>query len=404
MIVNTSGSYKWIDLTLNAAGGYVSNGGMCNKLGNKDGKLYGKTTSYPVAQHPEYFESWKVSDADNLLLGKYRLTKPEKAVPVTKCVLPTGPKPKPKPSPVVTLPPYVPVITTSVAPKPLTSAAPVQSSPAPVQSSSAPVSSVAPSSSPAPAASSAAPSSSGAPAASSVVPSSSAIPAASSAAPSSSPAPVQTTAQETYAVTTVPVATTTQPKPTQVPPPPPEYKTQVENHCKNLFKEECGTVVDREFYVQACIKDALLLGSLVNAEATKIQYMAQCKTKTDYLKEDADDKKAEKAKEIQETAGLGPNKCPKDCSGNGVCGDNGCRCKPSFGGQDCSVDLTKMISYDQETKKYNPTTPTTVYPEVGSMPASDKEVQDLKPKGTTQIVSSAKAIGVSFGFILLSML
>jgi hypothetical protein len=410
MIVHTSDSYKWIDLTLNAAGGYSNNGGMCNRLGNKDGRLYAKSGPLPIAQHPDFFESWKVSDPENLLLGNYRLTEPDRSVPVSKCVLPTGPKPKPSPSPVVTLPAYVPVITTSVAPAPATSSvpavAPSPSAVTSVQTSVAASSSAAP----APASSSTAAQSSPAAAVSSssaaatVSSPAAAVPSTSVAAAPSTSAYVEPPAQ----ITTVPLqSTAVRPQPTTVPPPPQEYKDQVENHCKQLFKEDCAAVVDKKFYVQACIKDAILLGSLAYSETTKTQYLAQCKTKTDYMREDVSDQVKQKAEEIQSKAGLGTNQCTNNCSGNGICGNNGCRCKPGFGGSDCSVDLTKMMSYDQEKQKYTPSTPKTVYPVVGSLPASDQAVDALpKPADATTgpIVSSATSFGISFGILLLSLM
>jgi hypothetical protein len=500
MIVNTKDNYRWIDLTLNAGGGYTANGGMCNKLGNSDNKLHGRNGPFEMKDHVKFFESWRVPDGENLLLGNHKATKPQMGLPVSKCVLPTGPKPKPKPTPAPPLPPYVPVITTSVAPVAKTSSAPAaakssaapavvqyttaaksSAAPAVVQYTTAAKSSAAPAvvqsttaakstAAPAPVQSTSAAKSTAAPAAvqsssapgvkTSLAPvgvASSANPAATTAPakpasdvvyvrPSTTPAaavqtslapiglvpsavqsnapivsnpPVQVmppvevnpakppnAAPTNHAMTTVVAQSMSLPAPTQVAPPPPEYKAQVEKYCQALFEQDCAAVVDRQFYVQACIKDALLMGSFVHAEATKIQYMAQCRTKTDYLKEDVDDKKVKEAVAIQQKAGLGAeNKCINDCSGkNGVCSDNGCRCHPSFGGLDCSVDLTKMISFDQEKIQYTPTTPSIAYPEVGSLPASEQDLNELKPEAATQILSSGITASFSFGLLLLTFM
>jgi hypothetical protein len=158
---------------------------------------------------------------------------------------------------------------------------------------------------------------------------------------------------------------------------PPTFQREVEEHCNKIFPKECSTIVDREFYVESCVKDAVMMGSLAYSEPTRLQYMAQCKVKTEIMQNASDEHVQKEAETIQEVVGLGSYKCKNDCSGNGVCGENGCRCQKTFGGDDCSIDLTRLGSLDQETKEAQPNTPAAVYPEVGSIPANDQDIEEL---------------------------
>jgi hypothetical protein len=235
---------------------------------------------------------------------------------------------------------------------------------------------------------------------------------ASSVAPSQSLKPVTTTdgvissTLKPNSVTTVkssPTATVS--APFFVPSPPVEYKKQVENHCKDLFQDDCASVCKKQFYVESCIIDALAAGSLIFAESSKIQYLSQCRLATNYMKQDSEPKNVKKAEEIQQKASLNENKCSNDCSGNGICGDNGCQCKATFGGRDCSIDLTKLMSYDQEKKQYTENTSPTIFADVDTF---EKEIpkstdpNDNSPKGV--ISSSATQITISFFSVLLMFL
>lgn len=68
------------------------------------------------------------------------------------------------------------------------------------------------------------------------------------------------------------------------------------------------------------------------------------------------------ATQIQVAAGLGTNSCASSCTAHGTCGSNGCRCDATWGGADCSVDLTKLISQNPTTHQYVPNTPAEIYP------------------------------------------
>jgi hypothetical protein len=339
--------YSWIDVTINVAGGYQKNGGICNRLRNTDQKLYGRQGT-PLAA-PEFMESYKVSDADNLLLGKYVTSTPYYNAPVATCVLPDAPRPKPQPYPVVVLQPYKAVVTTAPVYNQDTEAydrTPANEDTAPVYD------------------------------------------------------------QDTGAYDRTPAnEDASYPKETPAPALPADYKNQVETHCQNLFDDECATVCNKPFYVKACINDAIKAGSLVFAESSKIQYMAQCRLATNYLQHDPEPVVVQKAQAIQQKACLNNYECPNNCSGNGVCGNNGCRCNASFGGKDCSIDLTQLISYNEEKNAYTRATSPSVYTAAGTssdysrpQPHTDSNYDsvsnEIPPQGAN-IVSSATKITLS---------
>ncbi|KAI8891653.1 hypothetical protein BC833DRAFT_458009 [Globomyces pollinis-pini] len=82
--------------------------------------------------------------------------------------------------------------------------------------------------------------------------------------------------------------------------------------------------------------------------------MTACHTTTQCMTQDVDPVVVQKAVTIQKECGLGNNTCINKCSGKGVCGNNGCRCEPGFGGVDCSISLTTLITYNPVSQKYAP--------------------------------------------------
>jgi hypothetical protein len=478
MLVHSMKTYKWIDLTLTLAPGYTSTGGICNRLGNKQSLLYGSDKTYTLSQIPAYFKSWKVSDANDLLVAKPPQT--YRSQPVgSKCVFPKtacrayppaitstliGRTSSSEPvygestGAVISTTPMVTattskVSTTQIRLKTSTSAATYPTTSYAYQTSTLKTLATTTSTSN--------------PGTSTVWSTTGVYEA--TITESATISPNQTTTQTTSAPKEVyteaviseiveqprnlevennitlgsnknesrvekntadldkgdsqgsvksessvevdngvvldkedsPTSTannTEEPEPTTISRDvPPQFQQEAKDHCDKIFPMECSTIVDRDFYVQACIKDALLMGSLSYSEPARLQYMAQCKVKTEIMKGDSDEQVQKQAETIQETVGLGSHKCLNDCSGNGFCGENGCRCQPTFGGDDCSIDLTRLSSVDQETKELQPKTPASVYPEVGSLPAKDEEIEELyqgqqsvpKPVETESIHSSS---------------
>ncbi|KAI8891880.1 hypothetical protein BC833DRAFT_613103, partial [Globomyces pollinis-pini] len=142
-----------------------------------------------------------------------------------------------------------------------------------------------------------------------------------------------------------------------VPPPPPSYTNQVDKHCRALFNVKgCNGLVDADFYIKACIDDATLTGSFVFSESSRLAFMTACHTTTQCMTQDVDVVIVERAVSIQRECGLGNNTCVNNCSGKGVCGNNGCRCEPGFGGVDCSISLTTLITYNPVSQQYAPNT------------------------------------------------
>ncbi|KAJ3253489.1 hypothetical protein HK103_000521 [Boothiomyces macroporosus] len=165
----------------------------------------------------------------------------------------------------------------------------------------------------------------------------------------------------TPAVTETPSSPPTNPPPSvpppsvpaTIPPPPPDYEAQAKQHCQQLFNVPgCSKVCDVDYYVNACIADAKTCGSFVFAEAQRLAFMAECKITTGFMQVDNQPAVVDQSVQIQSQCGLGNHKCLNDCSGHGVCGVTGCRCSPTWGGADCSIDLTKLMSYNFKLKSY----------------------------------------------------
>ncbi|KAJ3322465.1 hypothetical protein HDV06_003009 [Boothiomyces sp. JEL0866] len=150
-----------------------------------------------------------------------------------------------------------------------------------------------------------------------------------------------------------PVVTDTPQVPATIPPPPPDYEAQAREHCQQLFNVPgCSKVCDVDYYVNACIADAKTCGSFVFAEAQRLAFMAECKVTTGFMQVDNQQTVVNQGIQIQSQCGLGNHNCLNDCSGHGICGSTGCRCSPTWGGADCSIDLTKLMSYNFKLKSY----------------------------------------------------
>jgi hypothetical protein len=167
--------------------------------------------------------------------------------------------------------------------------------------------------------------------------------------------------------------------------PDPVFETECTEHCKSLFSTKgCVGVVDAEYYTNACIEDTKATGDFSMAEAMKIKYMAECNTSTDLMEKDCNEEVVKKAVQVREECGLGDNKCIKDCSNNGVCGPNGCVCKGTWGGIDCSVDMPKKLSYDVKTETYATGSTQEYNAATGNIVSADKKIDDTIVNGETK--------------------
>jgi hypothetical protein len=486
---------RWIDASLHIAGRYEGYGGICNQYRDNSKRLLCKGGKRVGRNEVAVFmNSWKVPDAENLLLGNYRTSTPEIRVPILNCKIPDRPQPERPPVPPPTLPPYTPpagvASTTVIAPGTTQVIVSTQASaPAdvattqapqnPAPSTSAPVNDApnttsavndapnttsaannAPPATTSPAVTATNPPVNDAPGTTAIVDTTSAaagVTTAVSAVPSQ-PAqetlpvpsnPGQTQSEQPPQVTQPPnqppnnppgqpqqppnnppgqppqPSNNPQPSPTQIveppPPPPPqpspslpveppqEYKDQVNRHCRALFQiQGCSSLVNAEFFIQACIQDSMISGSLQFAEGSKMAYMAQCRQRAEYMSRDYEPQVVQKAEEIKREGGLGQFECLNKCSGQGTCGDNGCRCNQGFGGLDCSVDMSKMMSYKPERRVFSEGTPREDLPvipneaELPEQPETNGYGEGNAPSITT---SSAyhHGVGIAFAALLLSL-
>ncbi|KAJ3268455.1 hypothetical protein HDV01_002734 [Terramyces sp. JEL0728] len=401
LIVSQNSKETWIDVNLHIAPGYGDNGGVCNKLGTDDDNMYGKDKTYQKNNIDGYVWSWKVDDSNNLFNGQCKPSTPPVTYPPQTCTCPDTPVPE-NPPVVPQLPPYTqyippPAQTTTV----LTTTV--------VQTTTIPATTVPATTNPA----------------TSDIPKTVATTGYGNTqtdVPNTTPVtsdialtvPATTTTIPAVVVvqtTTVVVTSTvdvTPPQPTATMPANPYYNDQINSYCSNLFNiPGCSSISNTTNYVTACVADALSSGSLQFSEASKLAYLAQCKTSTNYMINYPAPQVQQQGHDIQKTCGLGNNTCANNCGGQGVCGANGCRCNPGYGGLDCSTDLTKMISYNPQTGSYSDQTPSNVYPVqvVNSPTASNTtgayESQDSPSgagnEGYGNAVTSAVAVPVNTG-------
>ncbi|KAJ3316763.1 hypothetical protein HDV06_002895 [Boothiomyces sp. JEL0866] len=323
---NDNNGNKWIDYTLHLAAGYDSVGGLCNRpSGNAQGLILRDGTSVAVASFNQFADSWKVTDDENLFLGKYKPSVPAIVGVHAVCTLPQVIVEVVVEKPVIILPPYTPpalptttkapAVTTTIVHTTTTTLSKTTTTTLAKTTTAANLKST------------------------------------TGSVTTTKPAPT-TTDQAKAFTTTILTKTTTKtvidaPKPTNSPPA--DYLNQITLHCKKIFDVPgCSELVKAENYIKSCIEDAIAAGSLVFAEPSRMVFMSHCKQTSNYMAKDYDEKTIEKAKTIQQQHGFNQHNCPANCNGNGVCGDNGCRCKPTFGGNDCSIDLTQLKCMDND--------------------------------------------------------
>ncbi|KAJ3256136.1 hypothetical protein HK103_005705 [Boothiomyces macroporosus] len=372
--VNYDTKNKWIDHTVHLAAGYEEVGGFCNRHGEtglkcRDGTVVGND------KVDIFGESWIVKDEENIFLGKYQKTQPPVVGIHAVCKIPDTIVTVVPPAP-CTLPPFVPPpFTTSPA---TTTNAPVvvptTTTIVQVQTTTVPATTVVQTTTVA--ATTTIPATTIVQTTTTVQTQDNAattntlvqttvVPATTTVAPT---AVVQTTTipatvvVQTTTLTQVVQTTTNSAVQTTLPPAPPAYNDDVKKHCTEIFQVEgCSSLLDVNFYIDACIKDATTCGSLVFAETHRMTFMSSCHKKTEYMAVDYDQPTVTNATQVQTQCGFNGHKCINDCSGHGVCGAYGCRCQPTWGGKDCSIDLTKKMSYNPVAKTYVPFTPPTVY-------------------------------------------
>ncbi|KAI8892563.1 hypothetical protein BC833DRAFT_625708, partial [Globomyces pollinis-pini] len=172
---------------------------------------------------------------------------------------------------------------------------------------------------------------------------------------------------------------------------PPSYTNQVDKHCRALFNVKgCTGLVNVDFYIKSCITDATLTGSFVFSESARLAFMTACHTTTQCMTQDVDPVVVQKAVTIQKECGLGNNTCINKCSGKGVCGNNGCRCEPGFGGVDCSISLTTLITYNPVSQQYAPNTDAYLLPVKQEYPADVAPI--VLPGYSSALVADQKIV------------
>ncbi|KAJ3179496.1 hypothetical protein HK101_010031 [Irineochytrium annulatum] len=117
-----------------------------------------------------------------------------------------------------------------------------------------------------------------------------------------------------------------------------------ESHCDALLTTGCQKVlpVVHAAYMSACVADILSTGSYIFCETTRRAFHQRCAKVIGQMAASSNAAVAEPAAQVQTTAGYNAAKCPKSCSGNGVCGECGCKCAAPFTGPDCGIDMTKL--------------------------------------------------------------
>ncbi|KAJ3154731.1 hypothetical protein HDU89_007971 [Geranomyces variabilis] len=123
-----------------------------------------------------------------------------------------------------------------------------------------------------------------------------------------------------------------------------EFYNEVNKMCISIFVAPgCGEIVQLSFFINTCIKDALLSGSYVFAEAAKQNMMANCRAKSQAATQiTSDPVLVKQGQEIAAAAGVGSSPCPGGCGAGGMCTPNGCMCKLGFAGQSCEIDVGKL--------------------------------------------------------------
>ncbi|KAJ3182951.1 hypothetical protein HDU87_007373 [Geranomyces variabilis] len=123
-----------------------------------------------------------------------------------------------------------------------------------------------------------------------------------------------------------------------------DFYNEVNKNCISIFVAPgCGEIVQLSFFINACIKDALLSGSYVFAEAAKQNMMSNCRAKSQAaISITSDPVLVQQGQTIAAAAGVGSSPCPGGCGNGGMCTPNGCMCKIGFAGQSCEVDVSKL--------------------------------------------------------------
>ncbi|KAI8585734.1 hypothetical protein BDZ88DRAFT_400732 [Geranomyces variabilis] len=123
-----------------------------------------------------------------------------------------------------------------------------------------------------------------------------------------------------------------------------EFYNEVNKMCISIFVAPgCGEIVQLSFFINTCIKDALLSGSYVFAEAAKQNMMANCRAKSQAATQiTSDPVLVKQGQDIAAAAGVGSSPCPGGCGAGGMCTPNGCMCKLGFAGQSCEIDVSKL--------------------------------------------------------------
>jgi hypothetical protein len=161
-------------------------------------------------------------------------------------------------------------------------------------------------------------------------------------------------------------------------------KTAAKHACEATFAPfKNNPVLAPTGYIRNCIADVCLSGKFSFVDQHKTDYLEMLRTLTktlakepivavvsavaaggkkavtpivQKLNEEAKESAYKVAKALETVAGygLGKKKCPKNCSGNGKCMVDGCKCKPGFSGLSCEVDLNSYAVAKEDSYTTEP--------------------------------------------------
>jgi hypothetical protein len=149
--------------------------------------------------------------------------------------------------------------------------------------------------------------------------------------------------------------------------------------CNVIIGEHaCKDMVTPTNFVEACVNDAALTGTLDLIEGHKANYAKVCVNTVNSItttagkvdvktparravasaavietapgKDDEDLASIKAAAlKVAQVVGIHENKCPANCSNNGQCFDSGCRCTSGWTGDSCQINVRDILAAHKKT-------------------------------------------------------